>query len=112
LVLICIAFMARDGEHFFMVFFVCLFVCFGHLNFFLWKNTVQFWSLTLGVSPYTQRQFLDLSSLTSCAFKYISLHLFPCLLIGLDFHFLEDRFFLPLIPILLPNTELKVNIKW
>jgi hypothetical protein len=32
-VLICISFMARDGEHFFICFF-------GHLNFFFWKSSV------------------------------------------------------------------------
>jgi hypothetical protein len=32
-VLICISFMARDIEHFFMCFF-------GHLDFFLWKISV------------------------------------------------------------------------
>jgi hypothetical protein len=32
-VLICISFMARDGEHFFICFF-------GHLYFFFWKSPV------------------------------------------------------------------------
>jgi hypothetical protein len=46
-VLICISFMARDGEHFFRVFF-------GHLNFFFSECSVKFscpflyWFIGLG----------------------------------------------------------------
>jgi hypothetical protein len=42
-VLICISFMARDGEHFFHVFcFVLFWGFFGHLDFFLRKSSIYF----------------------------------------------------------------------
>jgi hypothetical protein len=90
-VLICISFMARDGEHFFMFFF------FSHLDFFLWKDSVQF------ICPFLY-WVIDLNSRTEwhhrsngtdrCRQSIPSCNSIIYILISSPWNFLQNRLYL------------------